>query len=126
MVKNFFIITFCLLTVACQTNQTSFEQPNITGNYTGPTIGNKVKLTDDGQCIARNLSFLVGQPESALGAMEYPSNTRIIFLDRNESIENTNPKRLSIIVVNFSCFFCPNICINYCLFLHIFWSINID
>ena len=98
MVKNFFIITFCLLTVACQTNQTSLEQSNITGNYTGPTIGNKVKLTDDGQCIARNLSFLVGQPESALGAMEYPSNTRIIFLDRNESIENTNPKRLSIIV----------------------------
>ena len=98
VVKNFFIITFCLLTVACQTNQTSLEQPNITGNYTGPTIGNKVKLTDDGQCIARNLSFLVGQPESALGAMEYPSNTRIVFLDRNESIENTNPKRLSIIV----------------------------
>ena len=72
----------------------SFEQPNITGNYTGPTIGNKVKLTDDGQCIARNLSFLVGQPELALGAMEYPANTRIIFLDRNESIENTNPKKI--------------------------------
>ena len=98
MVKNFFIITFCLLAVACQTNQTNIDQSNITGVYTGPTIGNKVKLTDDGQCIARNLSFLIGQPESALGAMEYPANTRIIFLDRNESIENTNPKRLSIIV----------------------------
>ena len=98
VVKNFFIITFCLLAVACQTNQTSIDQPNVTGIYTGPTIGNKVKLTDDGQCIARILSFLVGQPESALGAMEYPANTRIIFLDRNESIENTNPRRLSIIV----------------------------
>ena len=98
VVKNFFTITFCLLAVACQTNQTNIDQPNITGNYTGPTIGDKVKLTDDGQCIARNLSFLVGQPESALGAMEYPANTRIIFLDRNESIENTNSKRLSIIV----------------------------
>tara|TARA_A100001015_G_scaffold119929_1_gene132963 strand:- start:544 stop:888 length:345 start_codon:yes stop_codon:yes gene_type:complete len=98
VVKNFFIITFCLLAVACQTNQTNIDQPNITGVYTGPTIGSKVKLTDDGQCIARNLSFLVGQPESALGAMEYPANTRIIFLDRNESIENTNSKRLSIIV----------------------------
>ena len=98
MVKNFFIITFCLLAVACQTNQTNIDQPNITGIYTGPTIGNEVKLTEDGQCIAPNLSFLVGQPESALGAMEYPSNTRIIFLDSNESIENTNPKRLSIIV----------------------------
>ena len=103
VVKNFFIITFCLLAVACQTNQTNIDQTNIdqsniTGVYTGPMIGNKVKLTDDGQCIARNLSFLVGQPESALGAMEYPANTRIIFLDRNESIENTNSKRLSIIV----------------------------
>ncbi len=98
VVKNFFIITFCLLAVACQTNQTNIDQPNITGVYTGPTIGNEIKLTDDGQCIARNLSFLVGQPESALGAMEYPANTRIIFLDRNESIENTNSKRLSIIV----------------------------
>ena len=96
--KNFFIVTFCLLAVACQTNQTNIENPNITGVYTGPTIGNQVKLTEDGHCIARNLSFLVGQPESALGAMEYPSNTRIIFLDRNERIENTNPKRLSIIV----------------------------
>jgi hypothetical protein len=98
VVKIFFIITFCLLAVACQTNQTNIDNPNITGIYNGPTIGNKVKLTDDGQCIARNLSFLVGQPESALGAMEYPANTRIIFLDRNESIENTNTKRLSIIV----------------------------
>ena len=98
VVKNFFIITFCLLAVACQTNQTSIDQPNITGIYTGPTIGNEVKLTEDGQCIAPNLSFLVGQPESALGAMEYPANTRIIFLDRNETIENSNSKRLSIIV----------------------------
>ena len=98
MVKNFFIITFCLLAVACQTNQTNIDQPNITGIYTGPTIGNEVKLTEDGQCIASNLSFLVGQPESALGAMEYPANTRIIFLDGNERIENTNSKRLSIIV----------------------------
>ena len=98
VVKNFFIIIFCLLVAACQTNQTNIDQSNITGIYTGPTIGNKVKLTDDGQCIASNLSFLVGQPESALGAMEYPANTRIIFLDRNESIENTNSKRLSIIV----------------------------
>ena len=98
MVRIFFIITFCFLVVACQTNQQNIDQPNITGTYTGPTIGNKVKLTDDGQCIASNLSFLVGQPESALGAMEYPANTRIVFLDRNESIENTNSKRLSIIV----------------------------
>ena len=69
MVKNFIIITFCFLVVACQTNQSTIDQPNIIGMYTGPTIGNEVKLSDDGQCIARNLSFLVGQPESALGAM---------------------------------------------------------
>ena len=98
VVKNFIIVTFCFLAVACQSNQTAIEQPNITGIYTGPTIGNEVKLSDDGQCIARNLSFLVGQPESALGAMEYPANTRIIFLDRTETIENTDSKRLSIIV----------------------------
>jgi hypothetical protein len=84
--------------MACQTNQPTPYGNNITGNYTGPTIGNKVALNEEGQCIANNLRFLVGQPETALGAMEYPANTRIIFLDKNESIENSNPKRLSIVV----------------------------
>ena len=84
--------------MACQTNQPAYLESNITGNYTGPTIGNNVTLNEEGQCIANNLSFLVGQPETALGAMEYPANTRIIFLDKNESIENSNRKRLSIVV----------------------------
>ena len=84
--------------MACQTNQPVPLGSNITGNYTGPTIGNNVTLNEEGQCIANNLRFLVGQPETALGAMEYPANTRIIFLDKNESIENSNRKRLSIVV----------------------------
>ena len=84
--------------IACQTNQTGSLESSITGNYTGPTIGNNVTLNEKGQCIANNLSFLVGQPETALGAMEYPANTRIIFLDKNEVIENSNAKRLSIVV----------------------------
>ena len=84
--------------MACQTNQPVSLESNITGIYTGPTIGNNVALNEKGQCIANNLRFLVGQPETALGAMEYPANTRIIFLDKNEAIENSNPKRLSIVV----------------------------
>jgi len=84
--------------MACQGNQTTPVNSNVTGIYTGPKIGNSVKLNKDGQCIANNLRFLVGQPETALGAMEYPANTRIIFLDKNQSIENNNAKRLSIIV----------------------------
>ena len=84
--------------MACQTNQPGSLESNITGNYTGPTIGNNVALNKDGQCIANNLRFLVGQPETALGAMEYPANTRIIFLDKNKAIDNSNSKRLSIIV----------------------------
>ena len=84
--------------MACQTNQPVPVGSNITGIYTGPKIGNNVALNEKGQCIANNLRFLVGQPETALGAMEYPSNTRIIFLDKNDSIENSNPKRLSIVV----------------------------
>ena len=84
--------------MACQTNSPVPLEGNITGNYTGPTIGNSVALNKEGQCIANNLSFLVGQPETALGAMEYPANTRIIFLDKNEVIENSNAKRLSIVV----------------------------
>ncbi len=84
--------------MACQTNQSVPSASNITGNYTGPTIGNNVALNEKGQCIANNLRFLVGQPETALGAMEYPANTRIIFLDKSEAIENSNKKRLSIVV----------------------------
>ena len=68
--------------MACQTNQPDPLENNITCTYTGPTIGNNVALNDEGQCIANNFRFLVGQPETALGAMEYPANTRIIFLDK--------------------------------------------
>ena len=89
---------FFFFLIACQTNQPDTYGSNITGVYTGPKIGNNVALNEEGQCIANNLRFLVGQPETALGAMEYPANTRIIFLDKNEAIENSNPKRLSIVV----------------------------
>jgi hypothetical protein len=91
-------VSIFVFLIACQTNQPIPVENNITGIYTGPKIGNNVKLNKDGQCIANNLRFLVGQPETALGAMEYPANTRIIFLDKNEIIENNSPKRLSIVV----------------------------
>ena len=36
------------------------------------------EVVEDGSCMANTLSFLVGQPETALQAMKYPENTRIL------------------------------------------------
>ena len=72
---NFFIIVLCFLS-ACNTGY----QSGYTGQ--GAPVQLKVeaepsKSTIKGECLADTLSFLVGQPETALAAMEYPANTRV-------------------------------------------------
>ena len=54
-------------------------------------------VVEDGSCMANTLSFLVGQPETALQAMQYPDNTRILV---HGQVVNTlvDPSRLNLVV----------------------------
>lgn len=52
---------------------------------------------ENGECIANKLSFLVGQPDSALNAMEYPLNTRILVAGQVVS-DDLDPKRLNLVI----------------------------
>ena len=56
------------------------------------------KSTEKGECLADTLSFLVGQPETALAAMEYPANTRVFSQGQEVNFENDNPSRLNLVV----------------------------
>ena len=56
------------------------------------------KSTVKGECLADTLSFLVGQPETALAAMEYPANTRVFSQGQEMNFENDNPSRLNLVV----------------------------
>ena len=54
-------------------------------------------VVEDGSCMANTLSFLVGQPETALQAMQYPDNTRILV---HGQVVNTlvDPSRLNLVI----------------------------
>ncbi len=54
-------------------------------------------VVEDGNCMADTLSFLVGQPDTALSAMEYPENTRIMILGQfvSQEIDST---RLNLVL----------------------------
>ena len=55
------------------------------------------KVAENGVCMADTLSFLVGQPETALEAMEYPENTRILV--QGQSIDSViDPTRLNLVL----------------------------
>ena len=55
------------------------------------------QVVEDGPCMADTLSFLVGQPETALEAMKYPKNTRILVYGQvvNPTID---PSRLNLVL----------------------------
>ena len=55
------------------------------------------KVVEDGSCMANTLSFLVGQPETALQAMQYPDNTRILV---HGQLVNSfvDPSRLNLVI----------------------------
>ena len=55
------------------------------------------EVAEDGSCMADTLSFLVGQPETALQAMQYPDNTRILV---HGQVVNSivDPSRLNLVI----------------------------
>ena len=51
------------------------------------------------ECLAEVFSFLIGQPKSAIAAIEYPYNTRLFYLDEEKS-DSFVPNRLNLILDN--------------------------
>ena len=56
------------------------------------------KIAEDGLCMADTLSFLVGQPETALQAMNYPENTRVLIKGNQPSVKDFDPTRLNLVL----------------------------
>ena len=53
----------------------------------------------DHECLAEVFSFLIGQPKSAIAAIEYPYNTRLFYLDEEKS-DAFVANRLNLILDN--------------------------
>ena len=51
------------------------------------------------ECLAEVFSFLIGQPKSAIAAIEYPYNTRLFYLDEEKS-DSFVANRLNLILDN--------------------------
>ena len=91
-----FILVFCFL-MSCNTGYQ--------GGYNeyGEPVQLKVevepsKSTKKGECLADTLSFLVGQPETALAAMEYPASTRVFSEGQEIELDNGDPSRLNLVI----------------------------
>ncbi len=94
----FIILTGSLLVLGCNTTDTQGVR------YTNESIATQLKVEtmpkleeNVGLCMADTLSFLVGQPESALSAMEYPENTRV-FLEGQIISQDIDPSRLNLVL----------------------------
>ena len=93
---SFLIIVLCFSS-ACNTGYqgvyTEYGEPVQLKVETEPS-----QSTSKGECLADTLSFLVGQPETALAAMEYPANTRVFPEGQEVNIENNQPSRLNLVI----------------------------
>ena len=93
---SFLIIVLCFSS-ACNTGyqgaNTEYGEPVRLKVETEPS-----RSTSKGECLADTLSFLVGQPETAIAAMEYPANTRVFSDGQEVNMENNQPSRLNLVI----------------------------
>ena len=55
------------------------------------------QVVENGLCMADTLSFLIGQPETALDAMRYPDNTRVLVHGQVVN-PGVDPTRLNLVL----------------------------
>ena len=73
------MVIFFISLVGCNNTNNSVEVGAPVENLNGMVVSKPPsEVVEDGSCMANTLSFLVGQPDSALQAMQYPENTRIL------------------------------------------------
>ena len=94
----FAVVIFQIFLVGCNTTGTDFEEDASFENFSdNVSLIPPSEVAEDGSCMANTLSFLVGQPETALQAMQYPENTRILV---HGQVVNTvlDPSRLNLVI----------------------------
>ena len=94
-----FLIAMVFLTlVGCNTTGGNVEVGGSVNDVSDSSVVSPPsEVVQDGSCMANTLSFLVGQPETALEAMKYPENTRILVYGQvvNPIID---PSRLNLVL----------------------------
>jgi hypothetical protein len=97
--KLFFFLPLIFVTFSgcntTSTDQITIESKNLAVHKTFEVAPSKI--AEDGLCMADTLSFLVGQPESALQAMDYPDNTRVLIKDQ-PLMQDFDPTRLNLVL----------------------------
>ena len=81
MLRLFFVLAFVFaVVVGCNTTNSNVAVTTSIGTDDELKLKGAPpsEVAEDGLCMADTLNFLVGQPETALGAMKYPKNTRIL------------------------------------------------
>ena len=91
---------FCLISACNTTTQGAYNNYDL---IQGGPVPLKVeteesKSTSTGECLADTLSFLIGQPETALAAMEYPADTRVLNEYQDQSIDENYSSRLNLVI----------------------------
>jgi hypothetical protein len=99
LLRLILILTFLFPTLlGCNTTESNFELDGSTNSQGEVNLSKPPsQVVEDGSCMANTLSFLVGQPETALEAMKYPENTRILVHGQvvNFTVE---PSRLNLVL----------------------------
>ncbi len=100
--KKFFYICFCFCLISACNTTTQGAYNNYDFIQGGP-VPLKVeteesKSTSTGECLADTLSFLIGQPETALAAMEYPADTRVLNEYQDQSIDENYSSRFNLVI----------------------------
>ncbi len=100
MYKLIFMVVISFLAfVGCNTNNEKTEVV-VQEDFESATMFSVApsKVAEDGLCMADTLSFLVGQPETALQAMNYPENTRILIEGNEPLVKDFDPTRLNLVL----------------------------
>ena len=95
---RFLIIMVFFTLIGCNTTGGDAELDSFDNDISDMSVGTPPsEVVENGTCMANTLSFLVGQPESALQAMQYPENTRILV---HGQVVNSivDPARLNLVI----------------------------
>ena len=99
MLRLILILTFLFPSLlGCNTTRSNVELDGSANNQGEVNLSKPpTQVVEDGSCMANTLSFLVGQPETALEAMKYPENTRILV--HGQVVNPTvDPSRLNLVL----------------------------
>ncbi len=96
----YFFIFFCFLSSCNTTTQGGYDGYDFSQ---GGPVPLKIETEESnpntkGKCLADTLSFLIGQPETALAAMEYPADTRVLSESQEFNIDQNYGSRLNLVI----------------------------